>query len=367
MNRKEFIKLCGLLGVALPLELSLSSCEVEEETIIPFKGRVVIIGAGAGGLAAGYLLQQQGTDFEILEASGIYGGRMKINTELADFPIPLGAEWLETEPSIFKEIVNDTSVKVAIDTIPDAPDRKFVNYSWYGFFEEFLVPSLADKITYHTIVQSIDYSGDQVIVRTQNDEITADKVIVSVPLKVLQEGDITFTPVLPKSKLDAISGTIIWDGFKAFFEFSEKFYEDEYAFPISPTSDGEKIYYNAALGQPTTKNILGIFAVGIPAGQLSLLSDEALKNKVLSELDDLYAGQASAGYIRHIAQNWQDEPFIRSGYMTDHADWRQVRELGNSVAGKVFFAGGEYTDGEDWVSVHAAARSARKAVVELGK
>ena len=367
MNRKEFIKLCGLLGVALPFELSLNACGEEEEPITPFKGRVVIIGAGAGGLSAGYLLQQQGSDFHILEASAVHGGRMKINTDFADFPIPLGAEWVETGTDIFEEIVNNPSVEVKIETIPDNPDRKFVSHSWYGFFEEYIVPSIADKITYRTIVQSIDYSGDEVIVRTQNGEYNADKVIVSVPLKILQEGDITFTPGLPQSKLDAISGTIIWEGFKAFFEFSEKFYDDEYVYPISPSTDGEKIYYNAALGQPTSKNILGLFTVGKPAAQFGALSDEALKNKVLDELDERYAGQAGAGYIRHIAQNWQDEPFIRSGYMTDHADWRQVRELGKPVAGKVYFAGGPYTDGEDWVSVHAAARSARKAVGELGK
>ena len=49
----------------------------------PFKGKVIIIGAGAGGLSAGYLLAQQGTDFEILEASENYGGRIKINQEFA--------------------------------------------------------------------------------------------------------------------------------------------------------------------------------------------------------------------------------------------------------------------------------------------
>ena len=31
----------------------------------------------------------------------------------------------------------------------------------------------------------------------------------------------------------------------------------------------------------------------------------------------------------------------------------------------MYFAGGEYTDGESWVSVHTAARSAKKAVDEI--
>ena len=69
--------------------------------------------------------------------------------------------------------------------------------------------------------------------------------------------------------------------------------------------------------------------------------------------------------MKHITQNWNDEPFIKAGYMTDHADWQVVRTLGKSVANKIYFAGGAYTDGEDWVSVHTAAQSAMEVVKEI--
>ncbi len=78
--------------MSLLLNASLISCKNEVGNDFQFSEKVVIIGAGAGGLSVGYLLQQQGIDFEILEASSIYGGRMRINTGFADFPIPLGAE-----------------------------------------------------------------------------------------------------------------------------------------------------------------------------------------------------------------------------------------------------------------------------------
>jgi len=51
--------------------------------------------------------------------------------------------------------------------------------------------------------------------------------------------------------------------------------------------------------------------------------------------------------------------------MTDNADGQMVKELGKSVANKIFFAGGAYTDGDDWVSVHAAAQSAKRTVEEI--
>lgn len=362
MNRKDFIKICGILGVGLPLPLFLTSCQEDDSITTPFEGKVIIIGAGAGGLSAGYLLQQKGIDFEIIEASAVYGGRMRINTDFADFPIPLGAEWIETGTNIFQEIVNDSSVQVNIQTVADDPDRKFINSSWYSFFEEYIVPSISDKISYNTIVESIDYTGNQVVVTTQNGQRTADKVIVSVPLQILKDGDVVFKPELPQSKLEAINEPVIWEGFKAFIEFSTKFYDDEYQFQISPTTDGEKIYYNAAFGQNTTRHILGLFTVGKPALDFNSLSDNDLKNLMLSELDGLYNNQATPNYIKHISQNWNDEPFIKSGYMSDTADWRTVQELGKAVGDQIFFAGGAYTTGEDWVSVHTAAQSAKVAV-----
>lgn len=195
----------------------------------------------------------------------------------------------------------------------------------------------------------------------------ADKVIVSVPVKILQDKEVTFVPNLPQEKQDAIANIPIWEGFKAFFEFTENFYGDGYEYAIRPETDGQKIYYNASFGQNTKKNILGLFAVGKPAREFLSFNDKDLKASILNDLDKLFNKRATSSYLKHISQNWNEEPFIKSGYISDYADWRAVKAIGKSVAGKVYFAGGEYTDGEDWVSVHIAAQSAKVAVTELLK
>ena len=115
INRREFIKVCQALGLTLPFH-SVFSTASENNTAAFKDNKIIIIGAGAAGLSAGYLLKQLGIDFQILEASEHYGGRMKRTTEFADFPIPLGAEWLHVHPSIMSELVNDESVAVDIDT-----------------------------------------------------------------------------------------------------------------------------------------------------------------------------------------------------------------------------------------------------------
>ena len=384
MNRRDFIKMCGVLGISLPLSSGLTGCSGQNST--GEINNVIIIGAGAGGLSAGYLLKQQGIPFQILEASSNYGGRMKRTTTFADFPIPLGAEWIHVLPDILKEIVNDGSVNVNIDTvmydqevdyalyegeeysmedIGFQVESKFINATWFDFFEQYIVPSVADQISYNQIVDGIDYSGEQIQVATQGETFSADRVIITTPVKLLQNGMITFTPALPDSKQDAIDTVTVWDGCKAFIEFKEKFYPTAIAFEIIPETAGQKLYYDAAYGQNTDKHILGLFAVGTGTLPYVELSDDALIKYILNELDELSGGLASPNYVKHIFQNWNEEPFANGAYVVSHESWLRVRALGKNVDNRLFFAGTSYTTGEDWSSVHTAARSARRAVEEM--
>ena len=386
MKRTEFIKMCGLFGISLPLQGVLTACKGEDDMVPNSIEKVLIIGAGAAGLSAGYLLKQQGVDFEILEASSNYGGRMKRTKEFADFPIPLGAEWLHVEKGVLSEIVNDSSVELNVPTSPYNSnvdyglfegqqisveevgftiDQKFINGTWFDFFEEYIAPSIIAQIKYNEVVNSIDYSGDKVLVKTATGEFSADRVIVTIPVKILQNGAINFNPELPEDKQDAISSINVWDGCKAFIEFSEKFYPTFIAYETIPASAGEKLFYDAAYGQNSNQNILGLFAVGTEATFYNQLSEDDLINNILADLDAIFNGQASANYVKHIFQNWNAEPYANGAYITDDEDWRSVRTLGESVGNKLFFAGDAYTTGEDWSSVHTAARSAKRAVEEL--
>ncbi|MDG2331402.1 MAG: FAD-dependent oxidoreductase [Flavobacteriales bacterium] len=365
MTRKDFLKVCGILGINMPLYSSCLSSNLITNSDTDFSGKVIIIGAGSGGLSAGYLLKQLGIDFEILEASSNFGGRMKINNDFTDFPIPLGAEWIESSPTVFSKIINNASVQVDIDTISDSPDHKFVNSSWFNFFEEYIVPSISDHIVFDSVVNSINYSRNKIVIATKNRELLADKVIISVPLKILQNKDIAFIPELPKYKQEAINNAEIWDGFKAFFEFSDRFYDVGFEKILENSASGQRIYYDASYGQNSNKNIIGLFAVGHPVDKYTGLSDSHLKKIVLTELDVMFSNQATVNYIKHLSQDWKKEPFIQSGYLTDHADWRMVKKLGETINKKVYFAGGAYTDGEDWVSVHTAAKSAKRVIDEI--
>ena len=393
MNRRKLLKICKLLGISLSASTLLSVCDGNSSdinnTVTNFSGTVLIIGAGAAGMSVGYLLAQKGVNFLILESSTTYGGRMKQTTQFTDFPIALGAEWLHVRERILREIVNDPDVQITTQTqkydsqdtvgyfdgdtltferIGKIRDRKFIGSTWFDFFDTYIVPHIRTKMKFNTQIVLVDYQDDKVILTDNNgSKYEADKIVVTVPLKILQDGDIQFIPALPKAKLTAINQATVWGGIKIFLEFTEKFYPTYLNFPDSETNEGQRIYYDAAYGQNTSSNILGLFAVGKQAVPYQALSGTKLRDYILRELDAVFSGIPSRTFVKYIVQNWNDEPFIRSAYLADVAPSRISRILSTSVDQKVFFAGEAYTQEDDWGGVHNATRSARDAVLEILK
>lgn len=67
---------------------------------------VIIIGAGASGLAAARLLKDAGRSVCVLEARDRIGGRIWTVDDFADFPIELGAEFIHGERAATHELVS---------------------------------------------------------------------------------------------------------------------------------------------------------------------------------------------------------------------------------------------------------------------
>lgn len=379
MNRKEFLKMASMLGLgALAFATRANAKQLEN---------VIVVGAGAAGMTAGYRLRQSKINFQILEASETHGGRMKVNRDFADFPLPMGAEWLHTSPRVFSRIVNDPSVTVNVETVGYArdetygrcdgaaltlknsvwdTDRKFVNLSWYDFYDQYIYPAISDRITFNDPATAIDTSGEGAVITTNSGaHYTADAVIVTVPLKMLQRGRIAFTPPLSQSKTKAIDQATVWDGFKAFLEFDEAFYPAYTSVEVSPNTAGQHGIYDAAYGQNTDRHIMGLFSVGVAAQQYIGRSEDDVIRLILGQLDAIFDGAATPRFRKIITQDWSNEDYIGGAYIHDHEDWKRVRDLGAHGAGRLRFAGEAYTNGEDWGAVNAAAMAAIRAVDSL--
>ena len=127
MDRRHFIKQSTLLsigGLLIPSSL-LSACR--KETLfedVNYDGKVIIIGAGAAGLYAAYMLKSKGIDFQILEASSTYGGRLGKLTGFANFPIDTGAQWLHGKNSMLGDLIKKSKTKITLD---DSETRYWFN------------------------------------------------------------------------------------------------------------------------------------------------------------------------------------------------------------------------------------------------
>lgn len=399
MKRKEFIKNSMALGIGIPLlSLLLESCG-ESNDLYPdiesnFSGRVIVVGAGSAGLIAGYLLDKYNIDFQIIEASPVFGGRVKRSDNFADFPIDLGGEWIHEDPSVLARLISNPSINANIEIINYSPETiynwnnnklkkqnwasnfyseyKFKNTTWFGFFEKYIVPGISNKITYNSPISEINYSDEKVLVKNTNGDIfQADKVLVTVPIKILQGGIIRFIPDLSSEKRAAINSVEMPDGLKVFIEFSEKFYPDILftGSLLAELSASDKIFYDAAFRKDSDKNIFGLFTVGEKASAYtSLNSDTEIINKVIGELDEIFDGKASQTYIKHIIQNWSKEPFIQGSYSSEfnESESTTINTLLEPLNNKVYFAG-EALSSDNRATVPGAGESAYSVIESMLK
>ncbi len=110
---KKYLKIISLGSILLLFfATSFMACEKNDESNPPgnnnnqFEGNIIIVGAGASGLAAAKKLEENGISYQILEATDKFGGRIQKNEDFADFPIDLGAEWIHEDKLILNYLIN---------------------------------------------------------------------------------------------------------------------------------------------------------------------------------------------------------------------------------------------------------------------
>lgn len=379
-----------LLGV-----LSFGSCKKSENINTGdhnnFNGKVIIIGAGASGLAAAKKCEELGIDWEIIEATNHYGGRVQKNEDFADFPIDIGAEWIHSNKSILNTLIGSEAKEPDVETVLYQPkdvytwdgtdykktsglvlqlaysmykEYKFKNTTWYDYLSTHFAKNLEDKITYNTKVTSIDYSNNQVKITTDHGEFMADKVILTVSIGVLKSNTITFTPTLPNTKKAAIESVEFLPGFKLFMKFSDKFYSD---MVNCDTQNGEKTYYDVAYHKGAQDHVFGLLSTGESTLEYYQLgSEQNILQAVLNELDAIYNGQASQHFTgEYLIKDWGKHVFTNGTWTSNGASNSTLKTLNQPIENKIYFAGATYNLDNERATVHGAILSGYEAVNKI--
>ena len=392
------------LSVAL-LGLSLAGCfnwsaratnKVPKTTALDktykYDGKVIIIGAGAAGLAAAKVLQLNGIDYEILEATERYGGRIKKDSLLADFPIDVGAEWIHSNPVVLNILKGKKGNEIDEELIPYhlenayswngleyekvskskldfdynfMPESKFKKSTWYDYIEKNIANKVKHKIKFSSAVTEIDYSKNKVIITTENGKShKADKVLVTVSIGVLKSNKIKFIPELSQEKKESIESVSFLPGFKLIMKFDEKFYPD--AINCNTTS-GEKVYYDIAFKKETKTNILGLLVTGNSTKKYyAYKTEEKIVESAITELDAIFNGKASESFSgEYIIENWGQHNFTMGTWTQAFQEKnRNLKILNQPINKKIYFAG-EINDIYNQMGVPGAVLSGFNSIDKL--
>jgi monoamine oxidase len=357
-----------------------------------YDGKVIIVGAGASGLAAAKVLEQNNIEYIILEATDRYGGRLKRDTTFADFPIDIGAEWLHSAPITLNKLKGKQGNEIDEELIPYhlestatwdgekyevsphwqnnfmynfMPESKFKHTTWYDFVNEHIAKTVKHKIQFNSPVTTIDYSGNNIIVETRNgNTYEADRVLVTVSIGVLKSNMITFVPEINEERKQAIESITFLPGFKMAMKFSEKFYPDAINCKVE---DGEKVFYDIAFKKEAQTHVLGFLCIGNETQKYyDLKSEQEIVSSLLQELDQMYDGKATASYAgEYILENWGQYEFTQGTWTQAFQEKKShLKVLNLPLDKKVYFAG-EIYDTYQQMGVPGAVLSGYYAVDKL--
>ncbi|WP_022906184.1 flavin monoamine oxidase family protein, partial [Curtobacterium sp. B18] len=190
------------------------------------------------------------------------------------------------------------------------------------------------------VVARVDHGDDGVVVTSSRGTVHADVVVVTVPVGVLQAGDLVLEPPLPGRHREAL-GRLRMNAFeKVVLRFPERFWdEDVYAIrQLGPAGHRWHSWYDLTRldGVPT----LLTFAAGPAARAIRGWSTEQVADSVLEQLRRLY-GDAVGTPTSVLVTAWQDDPFARGSYahMLPGSTTDDHDDLATPIAGRVHLAG----------------------------
>ena len=218
-----------------------------------------------------------------------------------------------------------------------------------------------------SVVKTIRWQQNQVQVITADDKIyKANKVIVTVPLGVLQSGDLTFEPAIDDYIQAARMigyGSVI----KVQLQFEDAFWntiKKDLGFILST----EKVPTWWTL-LPDEWPLLTGWLGGPQAEKLYNESDESILQHAMHSLSNIFQTTSdvliSLLSAWHVA-NWHKDAFTKGAYSYSTLSTADARTLLNTpVEQTIFFAGEGYYDGRDGGTVEAAFASAEQVTGTL--
>ena len=212
-------------------------------------------------------------------------------------------------------------------------------------------------IKLENIVSKVEYDSNGVTVTTSEGTYDGKHVLVTVPLGVLQNGMIEFSPPLPSDKTSAIDKMGMGLMNKVYMLFPDTFWDDDVTWINQIPDDGYPEWEFVNFAVFPDKPVLLAFAVGDNARDKEKLSDNAIVNSIMEMLYNIYGDDIPEPEEVKITR-WASDEFARGAYSYTSVGMTpfDYDVIIKPVQDRVFFAG-EHTSKDSPATVHGAYES----------
>ncbi|XP_048849834.1 lysine-specific histone demethylase 1B [Brienomyrus brachyistius] len=213
-----------------------------------------------------------------------------------------------------------------------------------------ILAKLAEGLDIHlnTPVQSIDYSADLVKVTTcSGTQYTAQKVLVTIPLALLQKNTVQFNPPLPERKLKAINSLGAGVIEKIALQFPYRFWDSkiqgaDYFGHVPPSPEKRGMFGMFYDMDPERKHsVLMSVITGDAASTIRNLDDVQVADLCMKMLRELFREQEVPDPVQYFVTHWSKDTWSQMSYsfVKTGGSGEAYDVIAEEVLGKLFFAG----------------------------
>lgn len=203
-------------------------------------------------------------------------------------------------------------------------------------------------------VTNIDYSAGRVRVSHNGTLSEADYVLVTVPLGVLKNNSIQFSPALPAAKQTAIQKVGMNCVNKFLLTWDTSFWDDVQYISYTPEERDKFNYFvNVKKFHPEV-NALMTFAYADYGRLTETMTDAQVIDAIMAHLKDMY-GSSIPAPTNLLRTKWStnENAFGAYSFTAVGTEMRHFDDLAEAVDDKLFFAG-EHTEIDYFSTAHGA-------------
>ena len=236
----------------------------------------------------------------------------------------------------------------------------------YDTITNFLAQSV--EVYLNSPVTKIDYTSNKAVVTSNGSQHQADYVLVTVPLGVLKNNSIEFSPVLPSNKLNAIEKVGMGCVNKFVLTWETSFWDDTQYIAYTPEAKDKFNYFLNINKFSPNANALMTFAYADYARLTETMSDSQVISEIMAHLRDIY-GTDIPEPTQMLRTKWgtNSNAFGAYSFTAVETKMTHFNDLAADINNTLFFAG-EHTEVDYFSTAHGAylsgIREANK-IIEL--